>query len=399
MHHLHLLCCCLLPGLGLVAQTPAPTLSPTTPDTTTTLAPALAPAAPAADVVLTPPIRAITQLHNSMPHLLTGIGIVVGLDPSGGSSDRGTRQAILNFAREHDLNLAIGDVVGGTTALVSLTASLPPFAKIGHAIDVKIEVICDAKSLRGGTLLRAELRGVDGQAYVAAQGGINASGFSVGNATASVQKNTSTSAHMPNGGLVIREENTSFFSESGALELRLINPSPFNSMNVANGIRGALGVGSARVTAIDPALVRIELPEAERTGENAQRILGLIGNVCVAVENPTKVVIDQASGSVLAGYGVMISPCVVGLSDLTIAVTNEDQISQPNPLSTGTTQRVGRSRVEVQSSSSELKGIDGGSVSDLLQNLRALSLKPEQLVLVFQTLHQGGYLHGQLEIR
>ena len=130
-------------------------------------------------------------------------------------------------------------------------------------------------------------------------------------------------------------------------------------------------------------------------------VLGLIGNVRVAVENPTKVTIDQVSGTVLAGEGVLISPCVVGLSELTISIVEEDFVSQPNALAQGQTERVGRTRVETDDTSTELQPIGGGgaTVSDLLQNLKALGLSPAQLVSVFTALDQGGFLHATLEVR
>ena len=381
-----------------VAQAPV-AVSPLPQDPSTTLVPAPVQQNGLGETLLSPRIRSVTRLHNSMPHQLLGIGLVTGL-PNTGSSDRGTRQAILNVVRQLGLNLTPADVVGGTTALVSLTCSLPPFAKVGQPLDVKVEVLSDATSLRGGELLRAELRGVDGQTYVVAQGALVVAGYTVTGGNAQATKNPSGTAWLPNGGLCVREENTSFFSESGALELQVLNPSPFNATSVANGMRAALAGTSARVTAVDSALVRVELPDADRTTENALNILALVGDVRVTVENPTKVMIDQTSGTVLAGEGVLISPCVVGVSDLIIAVVEEDYISQPNPLAQGNTERVGRTRIQAQTSSTELKNVGGGAtVSDLLQNLKALGLTPTQLVSVFQALDQGGFLHATLEVR
>jgi flagellar P-ring protein precursor FlgI len=389
---------------AVVAQTPAAgavpvVVSPLPQDPSTTLVPAPVQQNGLGETLLSPRIRSVTRLHNSMPHQLIGIGLVTGL-PNTGSSDRGTRQAILNVVRQLGLNLTPADVVGGTTALVSLTCSLPPFAKVGQPLDVKVEVLSDATSLRGGELLRAELRGVDGQTYVVAQGALVVAGYTVTGGNAQATKNPSGTAWLPNGGLCVREENTSFFSESGALELQVLNPSPFNATSVANGMRAALAGTSARVSAVDSALVRVELPDADRTTENALNILALVGDVRVTVENPTKVMIDQTSGTVLAGEGVLISPCVVGVSDLTIAVVEEDYISQPNPLAQGNTERVGRTRIQATTSSSDLKNVGGGAtVSDLLQNLKALGLSPTQLVSVFQALDQGGFLHATLEVR
>jgi flagellar P-ring protein precursor FlgI len=351
------------------------------------------------ETVLSPRIRNVTRLHNSMPHQLIGIGIVTGLANTG-SSDRGTRQAILNVVRQLGLNLTMADVIGGTTALVTLTCSLPPFAKQGQLLDVKVEVLSDALSLRGGELLRAELKGVDGQTFAVAQGALVVAGFTASGASAQLTKNTSTTAWLQNGGIVVREEPTSFFSESGALELQVLNPSPFNATSIAAGVHAALAGSKAVVAAVDPALIRIELPDEERTSENAMRIMRLIGDVRVQVENPAKVMIDQASGTVLAGEGVLISPCVVGISDLTIAIVDEPLVSQPNALANGETTTVTRTRIEARTDSTDLKKVGGGAtVGDLLQNLKALGLKPEQLVSVFQALDQGGFLHATLEVR
>ena len=389
---------------ALAAQDPPPAAVPPVPPPPAATAPANDALPPirendGGETVLAPRIRSVTRLHNSMPHLLTGYGLVTGLAKTG-SSDRGTRQAILNLVRRLGLNLTIADVVGGSTALVSITGSLPPFARVGQQIDVKVQVIGDAESLRGGELVRAELMGVDGLTYVVAQGALLVSGVSATGNNASVQKNTIASAWLNNGGLVIREENSSFFSESGALELQVLNPSPFNAASIAAGVRTALDGTTALVSAVDPVLIRIDLPDAERTSENALRILNLVGNVRVAIENPVKVLVDQASGTVLAGEGVLISPCVVGVSDVTIAIVDEEEVVQPNPFGEGRTERVGRTRVEVQTNDSGLQKVGGGAtVGDLLQNLKALSLSPEQLVRVFQALDQGGFLHATLEVR
>lgn len=350
--------------------------------------------------VLSPRISSVTRVGNSMPHMLTGVGLITGLAKTG-SSDRGTQQAILNYIKQHDLNLSITDVVGGTTALVALTAQLPPFAKEGQRLDVKAEILSNAESLRGGHLMRASLKGVDGKTYVVAQGAILVGGFSVGGKNAGVSKNPSATGHILNGGLVIKEEKTSFFSESGSLELTLLNPSPFNSSSVAAGASAALAEMGIRVQAVDPALVRLDLPNNKRTNEYAMTVLGLIGNVRVAIENPTKVTIDQVSGTVLAGEGVLISPCVVQVSTLTVSIINEDFVSQPNALSDGTTERVGRSRVTAEENSSELQALggNGATVGDLLQNLKAIGLDASQLVAVFTALDQGGFLHATLEVR
>ncbi|MGE3173675.1 MAG: flagellar basal body P-ring protein FlgI [Planctomycetota bacterium] len=376
-----------LPAARLPAQSPLDAMASTSTATATGAG------------IVEPRIRDITRLHNVMPHLLVGFGLVTGLGGTG-ASDRGTRQAILNMVRDQGLNLSIADVVGGNTALVSLTASVQPFAKQGQPIDVKVQTIGDATSLRGGQLMRAELRGVDGQTHVVVQGPVLVGGFSAQGSSASVQKNLSTTGWVNNGGIVVRDMNSSFFSEAGDLELQVTTPSAYNAASIAAGVRTALSGQDLRVAAVDPTLVRIELPREARTNENAMAILNRIGQQRVPVENPAKIVVDQTSGTVLAGEGVLISPCVVGLTDLTISIVEEEQVSQPEPLSQGETTRVPRTNIQVQSNSTELKPIAGGAtVSELLQNLKSLGLTPAQLVSVFQALDDGGFLHAELEVR
>jgi flagellar P-ring protein FlgI len=351
--------------------------------------------------ILEPRIRNITRLHNSMPQALIGVGIVTGLQNTG-SSDRGTRQALLNLIRREGLNLTLNDVIGGSTSLVSVTCTLPPFAKVGQQLDCKVEVLGDASSLRGGQLLRTTLRAVNGDVYAIAQGAVITGGVSAQGNNSRVTQNITTTGWANNAAQVVKDLESSFFSESGDLELELLNPTPLNAASVAQGIRRILTEPDITVTPVDSALVRIQLPDNQRTNEHAIDILNRIGEARVQVENPAKVVIDQASGTVIVGEGVLISPCVVGVSDVTIAVIEDEAVSQPNPFGKGDTTRVGRTRIEVNTDNKDLKAVGGGAaatVADLLQNLKTLGLTPPHLVAVFQALENAGYLHAELEVR
>jgi flagellar P-ring protein precursor FlgI len=383
----------LLPLGAAAAQDPVPLPAPEP-------APAaVAAPLPAEPTVLHPRIRTITRPHNVMPHQLVGIGVVTGLAGTG-ASERATRQAVFNVVRQLGLNISPADVVAGSTALVSMTCTLPPFAKEGMLLDVKVEVLGDAVSLRGGELLRAELKGVDGQTYLVAQGSVTVAGYTAAGTNASVTKNANATGWINNGGLVVRTEHCSYFSEAGDLELQLLNPSPFNAASIAAAMRAQLAEDGLRVAVVDPALVRIQVPAEQRTEEHAILLLNRVGELRVPVENPAKVVIDQSSGTVLAGEGVLISPCVVAMSDLTIAVVDEEEVAQPLPYSKGSTERVGRTRIEVQQNDVEARPVAGGAtVADLLQNLKALGLTAPQLISVFQALDNGSFLHATLEVR
>ena len=57
-------------------------------------------------------------------------------------------------------------------AAVSVHAMLPAFVKPGQTIDITVNSIANAKSLRGGSLLVTPLHGLDGQIYAIAQGNL-----------------------------------------------------------------------------------------------------------------------------------------------------------------------------------------------------------------------------------
>lgn len=345
-------------------------------------------------------IRDITQLHGTMANQLTGQGLVTGLKGTG-SGDKATRQAMANFIRRYGLNIQDSDLTSGNFALVSVGALLPPFAHEGQSLDVTVSMQGDGSSLYGGKLERCFLEGVDGKTYAMAEGRVSVGGVSASGPSARVNVNHVNVGRVLNGASVVAEVATSFLSERGDLELRLINPSFATAASVANGINSVLAERGCRAGPVDPGLVRINIPAELQNNEAALLLVNAIGDVRIAVENPASVVIDETTGLVLAGAGVMISPCVVALSDLTITVVSEDVVEQPLPgPNLGTTEKVNRTRIDVQTDNTEFKPVSGGAtVDELLSNLKALALTPRQLVTVFRELKAGGYLHAELVLR
>ncbi len=113
---------------------------------------------------------------------LIGYGLVVGLD---GTGDQ-TTQTPFTIQSIENMLAQFGVVVPSNTnpmlqnvAAVTVHASLPPFAKPGQTIDVTVDSIGNAKSLRGGSLVMTPLRGADGQVYAMAQGSVLVSGFGI----------------------------------------------------------------------------------------------------------------------------------------------------------------------------------------------------------------------------
>ena len=270
-------------------------------------------------------------------------------------------------------------------------------------LDVTVAMLGDGSSLFGGRLEYGFLRGPDGRVYATASGDVSVGGVAAGSGTnARVSVNHVNVGNIPNGATVVESVPTSFLSEAGDLELRLINPSFLTAESIARGINGAVDDDGIRAGAVDTSLVRIAIPEPMQSDEGALiALLNRVGRVRVPVENPATVVIDETTGLVLAGAGVMISPCVVVMSDLTITVVSDEFVSQPFPgINEGNTERVVRTRIDVSTSDTEFQPVAGGAtVDELLSNLKALALTPRQLVTVFQHLKAEGYLHAELKLR
>jgi flagellar P-ring protein precursor FlgI len=374
---LHLLACLLTIAAVLCAQTPTPT-----------------PPAP-----LAVRLQQVTRLHNSQPNVLEGVGLVVGLAATG-AGDVVSRTALQNFVRTHNLNIRESDLVTGAATLVHVSAELPAFAHEGMTLDVTASGLGDATSLFGGTLVQTELRGIDGRVYALAAGRIVVGGFAAAGKTAKVTRNHTTVGHVAKGARVVEELQSTFLSAAGHLELQLINPNELTAVGIATRVDEAVRGLACRAFAVDRGLVRIELPAGKRTEAFALAVLTTIADLPVRVHNPATVVINEATGLVLAGEGVMISPCTVTMEDLTISVATEDEVVQPLPgINHGETAIVPRTQIDIVTNKSDLKPVRGGAtVAELLENLKALELTPRQLVVVFSKLAEHGYLQAELKV-
>ena len=124
-------------------------------------------------------IKDIASVSGVRGNQLSGYGIVAGLNGTGDSQQSiFTVQAILNMLRRRGLTLNVNprQLQVKNVASVSLTATLPAFARQGNRIDVQLSSLGDAKSLQGGTLLMTPLVGADGSVYAVAQGAVSIGG-------------------------------------------------------------------------------------------------------------------------------------------------------------------------------------------------------------------------------
>jgi len=124
-------------------------------------------------------IKDLVSIQGVRNNQLLGYGLVVGLDGNGDQTTQTpfTVQSIISMLSRLGVTLPAGtNLQLKNVAAVTVTASLPPFARPGQTIDVTVSSIGNAKSLRGGTLLMTPLRGANGQVYAIAQGNLVVAG-------------------------------------------------------------------------------------------------------------------------------------------------------------------------------------------------------------------------------
>jgi len=279
-------------------------------------------------------------------------------------------------------------------AAVFVTATLPPFARPGIKIDVTVSSIGDAKSLAGGTLLLTPLSAADGKVYAAAQGPLVIGGYSVGGSANAKTVNHPTVGRIPEGALVERDSSVNL-SSLDRLEILLRDPDFRTAQEATIAINKELGTNIAHV--IDSR--RIEIPGFRSTGFDAPTLLARIGDITVHTKPSARVVLNERTGTVVMGGNVTIGPCAILHGNLSIQVSTEFQVSQPEPLSQGKTAVVPQTSVQAQDSAVQAIHLkEGATVDELIRGLQAMGASARDVVAILQGIRQAGALNADLEV-
>lgn len=342
-------------------------------------------------------IKDIVDVENVRSNQLVGYGLVVGL---AGTGDRirnipFTEETMQAMLERMGVNIRGTQMRTQNVAAVSVTATLPPFARSGSKIDVQVSALGDATSLQGGTLVVTSLRGLDGEIYAVAQGPVAVSGFRAQGQAAMVTRGVATSARIAGGALVEREVPYALKS-AGKLKLALKNPDFTTAYRIAGVINKEVP-GAAEV--LDPATVQLA-PAGAFTG-SALDLVARVENLPVTVDQPARIVINEASGTVVMGVDVRISPVAIAQGGLTISVTETPVASQPGPFSDGQTTVLPRTQIDVDDGGGRSLAMVGGgaSLQSLVSGLNALGVSPRDLITILQALRGAGALQAEIEVQ
>jgi len=341
-------------------------------------------------------IKDLAAIAGVRSNQLTGYGLVVGLDGTGDQTSQApfTVQSLKSMLAQFGITIPPGvNAQVKNIAAVSLSAELPAFAKPGQTIDVTVSSIANAKSLRGGSLIMSPLKGADGNVYAMAQGNVVVGGFGVSGTDGSkVTVNVPSVGRIPSGASVERVVNNPFLAgEFVYLNLRTADFTTAQRMEGA--INKALGEGLA--SAVDGGTIRVNAPR-----EPAQRVgfVSELENILVEPgESPARIIVNSRTGTIVIGKHVKVTPAAVTHGGLTVTITNRPVISQPAPLSGGTTVVETVTDIQVKEGGSRMFLFETGvSLDEIVRAVNNVGAAPGDLIAILEALKQSGALQAEL---
>jgi len=238
-------------------------------------------------------------------------------------------------------------------------------------MDVNVSSIGDAASLAGGTLLITPLKGGDGNIYGVASGQVSIGGLKNGS-------KYPTSGLIPNGAIVEREIDLNF-DQKKSIRLSLNSPDFTTSARIERVINEELGGKYA--SSRDATTVDLIIPIHYQ--RKVVQLMAIIENFKIIQDNAAKIIINERTGTIVAGGGITLRPAAISHGDLTIEVGGKEE---------GDADEGGGKPQRLYFMGKKAK------LSDVVKALNALGATPEDLISIFQALKRNGALVGEIEL-
>lgn len=342
-------------------------------------------------------VGSLAAVRGQEQNVIHGVGLISGLTGTGDSGDA-SRRALRELMLTQNINLDLGQVNSSNIAVVWVEAVLPPGVKPGRLVDARVSSIYDAKSLFGGQLIWSELTDPTGQAvFATAAGPITLGGFSAEGEGASAVRNHLTVGRIPQGCKVERAVPTEMISEQGYLylDLNANNGSFGNTVRIAEAIN-TLFPGHA--LPVDAMTVRVYVPETERATPVA--FVSALLSISLEPEASARIVVNERTGAIMLGEEVRIGRGAISKGNLTVTIAETPQVSQPGPLSNGTTEVLPRTSLLIEEEQANLAIVNGtANLQEVVEVLNILGVSPRDKIDVLQSMAQAGMLYGELIVQ
>ncbi len=345
-------------------------------------------------------IKDIASIEGVRGNQLYGYGLVVGLNGTGDKqSSFPTLQSVGNMLRKLGIHVSPQEVSSKlrtrNIAAVMVTATLPALVRPGTKIDVLVSSIGDATSLDGGVLMQSPLQGADGRIYAVAQGPIS-TGLGI---TGSTRRGGSlTVARVPEGAYV-EQEVPSTLVKDDHISIILRQPDFTTAARIIENINETFSASLA--SAEDPGIIKVAVPK--KSADNLVGFIAALESVSVEPDFKAKVVVNERTGTIVAGKNVKISTVAVSHGSISVQITGSREYSR----SAGGDRRSSEGVSEEETINQNISGEgtlkvelmeEGVSVYDLVKALNALGVAPKDLIAILQAIKEAGALHSALEL-
>ncbi len=329
-------------------------------------------------------INEVANIVGVRDNQLIGYSLVVGLKKTGdGTTSKFTLQTISNMLRAMNINMNPIDIKSKNVAAVVVTAKLKPFARQGDKFDVTVSSIGDAQSLEGGTLLMTPLKGVDGNIYAVAQGSVSIGGK---NERGNGRETHPTAGKVYNGGLVEREINIDLYHKNYVL-LSLKEENFKNAVAIQKAINSHYSTQVA--VAIDPRTVKLKRPENKSMIEFLAEVQGIE----MHYNSKPKIIINERTGTIVAGVDIQIKPIVLTHGDITIKIKEQTTPNKPAG------SMVVDNDIVIGLNENELYTKNGTTtVANIVRSLQKLGATPKDIIAILESMKSAGSIAADLEV-
>jgi len=329
-------------------------------------------------------VREIANIIGVRDNQVIGYGLVVGLNGTGdGSSSEFTIRSLSNLLQTVGVKIDPNDIKSKNVAAVVVTARLKPFSKQGDKFDITVSSIGDAKSLEGGTLLMTPLKGVDGKIYALAQGAVSIGGRNTRGA--GVESHPTTGV-VYSGGLVEREINIDLYHQNYAT-LSLKESNFKNSVAIQKAINTYYSTQVA--VAMDSRTIKLKKPQNKSMIE----FLAEIQDIDMDYKPKSKIIINERTGTIIAGIGIKIKPIIITHGDLTIKIKAQDELSKPEG------SMVLDSELVIGLNENELYTKKGATtVANVVRALQKLGATSKDIISILEAMKSAGSISADLQV-
>ncbi len=329
-------------------------------------------------------INDVANIVGVRDNQIIGYSLVVGLKKTGdGTTSKFTLQSIANMLKSMDIDMNTVDIKSKNVAAVVVTANLQPFTRHGDKFDITVSSIGDAKSLEGGTLLMTPMKGVDGKIYALAQGPVSIGGK---NERGAGSESHPTVGLVYEGGLVEREINIDLYHKK-YITLSLKEANFKNSVAIQKAINKVYNTQVA--VAMDPRTIKLKKPENLSMIE----FLAEVQDIDMDYNTKNKIIINERTGTIIAGVGIEIQPIILTHGDITIKITEQVTVSQPEgSIIVDDSLVIGLNENELYTK----KGTT--TVANLVRSLQKLGASPKDIIAILSTMKSAGSISAELKV-